>query len=70
MQSTLIPKITSTPEPRTGTYLRLSPSGERKEKAAEADVRAGRFRTFEDAEDLIRDLNEERLWPALRNCDE
>jgi len=46
--------------PRPASLLALSDRGKRKERTADAEIKAGKTRTFDTAEELIDELNEDR----------
>ena len=50
-------RLVLTPVAVVPRSLHLTPSGEAKEAEADADVRAGRVRSFDSAEELLDDLS-------------
>ncbi|MCA9429021.1 MAG: AbrB/MazE/SpoVT family DNA-binding domain-containing protein [Candidatus Omnitrophica bacterium] len=52
-------RLVLSPVPKVKGGLRYTESGLKKEREAEEDIRAGRVKSFDSVEDLLKDLNDE-----------
>ncbi len=50
-------RLILTPVTTVPRRLRLTPEGEAKEREAESDIKSGKLKSFDSAEELIKDLH-------------